>query len=186
MKPLEDEMLKTRKLLLEEYIKQNYIEKKAEEQTCSPLTDFCWERELNALKDEDTEGFMAFEIPSFLKCPKDRLEVKEESFSEMLLRLIDEKGLTDVECYKSANIDRKLFSKIRSNKRYQPSKRTVLVFALVLHLSIEETNRLLGAAGFRLSHSLISDVIIEFFIKQGCYDLKQINEALDEYGEKTL
>ena len=174
MKLPEDEMIKTRKLLLKEYIKQNYIEENTEPQSCSQ-------------SDASHEEYLLPLLLHPLRAPEiDGFKVKEESFSEMLLRLIDESGLSDVECYKLANVDRKLFSKIRSNKGYQPSRKTALVFALVLHLSIEETNRLLGAAGFKLSHSLISDVIVEFFIEQGCYDLEQINEALAEYGEKTL
>ena len=109
-----------------------------------------------------------------------------ENFREMLLRMIDERGLSDPYVYKRANLDRKLFSKIRCNKDYCPSKKTVLALAIALKLSLDETIDLLSRAGYALSPCSKTDLIVEFCIINEIFDIYEVIDLLFKYGEPTL
>jgi hypothetical protein len=149
-------------------------------------------------ESEDIDFATICESPKLLSCEasisypqasrslEDLVHELDETFSEHLIRLIDQKGLDDPYVYKKANVDRKLFSKIKNNIDYKPKKSTALSFAFALELSLDETLDLIGRAGFTLSHSSKFDVIIEFFLQEGIYDMFTINNALFAFGEPTL
>lgn len=131
-------------------------------------------------------------IPQFLRAGKSKndldkvLENKAETFSSMLLRLIDEKGLKDSEVYKKANIDRRLFSKIRGDEDYVPSKKTAISFCLALQLEMDEAKKLLEVAGYALTEASRFDIIIMYLIENSEYNIHFANIVLNDYGEGSL
>lgn len=171
---------------VESYIDENYVSEHQEQRSRKLLNiekqNLCDEdilfnaAPMEAVCEETTVG----------KGIDDLMGNLDEPFNATLLRLIDTKGKTDAEVYKRANIDRKLFSKIRIGKGYLPSKRTVIALAIALELSINETKDLLNRAGYSISHSQKFDVIIEYFIVSGQYDIFEINEVLFKYDQPLL
>jgi O-acetyl-ADP-ribose deacetylase (regulator of RNase III) len=173
---------------VQSYIDEHHVEEHAE------LRRKLLDVEIKELRSADEaivfeEAFAAMPAPQITQATPPSLDDLvgnlDEPFSATLLRLIDKSGKTDAQIYKRANIDRKLFSKIR-NKDYRPGKKTVVALCVALELTLNEAENLLKRAGFALSRSVKLDVIVEYFITSGKYDIFEINNVLFEYDQPIL
>ena len=136
------------------------------------------------LRDDDSD-YMSLILPS-MAMPEELVFPKEKTFSEAVLSLIDDKGMTDVETYKRSNIDRRLFSKIRSNAGYAPSKSTVLALTIGLKLTVKDAQDLLARAGFAFSPCDKRDLIVSYFLERGEHDIATVNAALYDFDQELL
>lgn len=178
---------------IESYIDETYVEARSAEESPYPDPVICRSMSPRFLRSESKKFLpdnQCEEFPIDGAVREDDLEALLSSldagFSETLLMLIDRSGKSDVEVYKKANISRKLFSKIRSNPDYRPSKTTVLAFCIALELSLSDTQLLLERAGYALSHSSKRDIIVEYFITHENYDIYALNEMLFAFDQSLI
>ena len=161
--------------LVEQYIDDHYVDKKDESYPDHPI--------FNTYVNELLQPPYVEEIPQNIS---KIVEKDQAGFTQTLFAFIDEKGLKDSEVYNRANVDRRLFSKIRNDVNYTPSKKTVLALAIALELTLEETKDLLMKAGYALSNCNKRDLVIEYFIKNKKYDIYEINFVLEQYNLQIL
>lgn len=167
------------------YVDEHYVARDATEEDWAarpaPLNappERCMAPAARAPKERAARG-----LPTTLE---ERLHQLDEGFSGMLLRLIDERGMKDSACYRRANVDRKLFNKIKNTPGYTPKKSTVAAFCVALSLDMRESRELLARAGYAFSRSSVFDVIVEYYITKGVYDVDVINQALFAYDQPLL
>ena len=171
------------KKIIDEYIRQHY-KPDTDSSNKSPLGETALGSTIAvATTPSSFVGIPSLILDSVLEKVRNAIEL---TFSEKLVELIKEKGKKPAEIYKKANVDRALFSKIKGDKNYHPTKSTALAFAIALHLSLEETQDLIGRAGYALSNSINRDLIVRCYIESRIYNIFDINEKLVDYGYDPL
>lgn len=174
----------------ENYIRSKTIDEYGTDSVYSSRLEIRRVREKRKQSKRINEGICSFSVCAAIPTNSDAwgqlLKNMDAGFSETLLQLIDRTGKKDSEIYKKANVDRKLFSKIRNNMDYKPSKTTALAFAFALELDIDETKDFIGRAGFALSHSSKFDVIVEYFLVNRNYNVFELNEVLFAFDQPLI
>lgn len=190
---------------IEEYIDENYIAEKtaAEYGGAGGLSETMRRRRLrererffgsmlNQVMPEETDDMVMSSAEPMADVRESAMSLEDamnnlgESFQKRLLRMIDERGMTDPEVYKRANVDRKLFSKIRCSEDYIPKKKTIVALAIALKLNLDDTRDLLASAGLTLTNNSKSDVIVSFCLENNIYDIFEVNALLFKFGQPTL
>ncbi len=175
---------------IDAYINDNYVKEKASEEYAHSRRKVCAKQFLPAPafagKGAADVSMMAFDAPVAEKSLDDVVKNLDKTFMELVFSFADERGMTDVEVQKKANLDRKAFSKLKCGTTKNPSKSTALALAVALELSLDDTKDLLSRAGLALSPCSKQDVIVQYFIEREAYDIYEINVALFEHGEPLL
>ena len=169
------------------YVDDNYVDESGAYNNCYRCSSVNWLDDYPRKSTFDGQRtrskFVAIDTENDLISLLSRLD---DNFAVTLFKLIDAKKMDEVECYKKANVSKQTWYKILNDENYRPSKNTILAFAIALKLSLEETERLLATVGFTLSSSSKFDVIIEYFILRGEYDIHKINETLFKFDQVCL
>ncbi len=182
---------------IEEYIDENYVSSRSKEEYGESIESFLESRRRRLEQEQYIESLhmysfspneaMPTNLPKQEKASlKDMVNNLGESFQAKLMRMIDERGMTDPEVYKRANVDRKLFSKIRCSEEYIPKKKTIVAFAIALRLNLDDTKDLLASAGYTLTNNSKADVIVRFCLENGIYDIFEVNSFLFEFHQQIL